>query len=122
MLSISLPGSPFVPNPVPDINLDILNPDPNQSMEQYLYQLEKSTKEQERKQNIEKQSKLLTLSLNVEEHDASLLKIRDNPCRQRRLSSRTPKFIPILELNDEAHVGDKSRDSPSSSESDASYP
>ena len=34
--------------------------------------------------------------------ETDLLKIRDNPTRQRRLSSRTPKFQPIQEMRMES--------------------
>ena len=42
------------------------------------------------------------VSVSDQDEEAGLLKIRDNPTRTRRLSSRTPKFQPIQELRMES--------------------
>ena len=42
------------------------------------------------------------VSMGEQDEEAGLLRIRDDPTRTRRLSSRTPKFQPILELRMES--------------------
>ena len=50
----------------------------------------------------ERRKSAATISDEDDDEEMDLLKIRDNPTRARRLSSRTPKFQPIQELRMES--------------------